>query len=208
MSNNRKNSSTLPLKAQAKALRGYLAEQGIELGHSKCLEAVARQHGFKNWDAASAFYGPSVAPFDSVEVGESGGPGLNSGRTKECRFCANGYRRAVHYDPEKHGHISEYMWVVLDTLLDRSRLGPVPVQVALQEARRTVSAWQYSGDNGMKWLPQAKADLADGGVRYVQVLWDNRLEKYKALEPEGRGILAKAKGVELPNSPTDPREIA
>jgi len=49
-----KNSSTAPLKTQAKALRKYLAEQGVELGHSKCLEAVARTQGFKNWDTASA----------------------------------------------------------------------------------------------------------------------------------------------------------
>ena len=51
--NNRKNSSTNPLKTQAKALRTYLSEQGIELGHGKCLEAVAGMYGYKNWDAAS-----------------------------------------------------------------------------------------------------------------------------------------------------------
>jgi hypothetical protein len=51
--NNRKSPSTALLKTKAKALRAYLAEQGIDLGHGKCLEAIARQHGFKNWDAAS-----------------------------------------------------------------------------------------------------------------------------------------------------------
>lgn len=50
----RENSSTAPLKTEAKALRKYLAEQGIELKHGKCLEAVARMHGFKNWDTACA----------------------------------------------------------------------------------------------------------------------------------------------------------
>lgn len=48
-----KNSSTAPLKTEAKALRKYLTEQGIELGHSKCLEAVARMRGFKNWDTVA-----------------------------------------------------------------------------------------------------------------------------------------------------------
>ena len=51
--NDSRNSSAAPLKTQAKALRQYLAEQGIEFGHSKCLEAVARSHGHKNWNTAS-----------------------------------------------------------------------------------------------------------------------------------------------------------
>lgn len=50
---NKKNSPTNLFKIEAKALRKYLGEQGIELGHSKCLEAVARMHGFKNWDTAA-----------------------------------------------------------------------------------------------------------------------------------------------------------
>ena len=53
----RTTSSTAPLKTQAKALRIYLAEQGTELTHSQALEAVARSHGFKDWNTASARHG-------------------------------------------------------------------------------------------------------------------------------------------------------
>ena len=62
--NSRKNSSTDSLKTEAKALRKYLTEQGLELGHSKCLEAVAQMHGYKNWDTVSAeFEAPAPALF-------------------------------------------------------------------------------------------------------------------------------------------------
>ena len=49
------NSSTASLKTQAKLLRAYLAERGVELTHSHALEAVARSRGFKDWNTASAF---------------------------------------------------------------------------------------------------------------------------------------------------------
>lgn len=76
----RKNSSTKPLKIEAKVLRKYLAEQGIELGHSKCLEAVAQMHGFKNWDTA-------VALFDA------GAPEQVPASTQEARSMAQAVRR-------------------------------------------------------------------------------------------------------------------
>jgi hypothetical protein len=66
--NDKTNSPTAPLKTQAKALRQYLAEQDIELGHSKCLEAVARTRGYKNWDTASAVYS-STLPIGTVPEG-------------------------------------------------------------------------------------------------------------------------------------------
>lgn len=56
----KENSSTGSLKTQAKALRTYLAEQDIEINHSKSLEAVARSHGFKDWNTASANAGVDV----------------------------------------------------------------------------------------------------------------------------------------------------
>ena len=58
----RKNSSAVSFKAEAKALRKYLAEQGIELGHSKCLEAISRSRGFKDWNTASATGTTKVIP--------------------------------------------------------------------------------------------------------------------------------------------------
>ena len=42
------------IKAQARLLRAYLASQGLELGHSKCLEAMAKVNGFRNWDTLGA----------------------------------------------------------------------------------------------------------------------------------------------------------
>lgn len=44
----------LDAKTMAKALRQGLAERTITLGHSDCLELVARQFGFANWNMLSA----------------------------------------------------------------------------------------------------------------------------------------------------------
>lgn len=41
-------------KSMAKALRKALAEQHIELSHGACLEIVARQFGFSEWNALKA----------------------------------------------------------------------------------------------------------------------------------------------------------
>lgn len=46
--------SFLESKAMAKALRLSLAESNIELSHSSCLELVARQFGFADWNVLSA----------------------------------------------------------------------------------------------------------------------------------------------------------
>lgn len=42
------------LKAQAKRLRTYLSTKNIEIGHSASLEALAAQHGFRDWNTLSA----------------------------------------------------------------------------------------------------------------------------------------------------------
>lgn len=41
-------------KAQARALRQRLAQQGIACGQSHALEEVARSHGFRDWNGLSA----------------------------------------------------------------------------------------------------------------------------------------------------------
>ena len=41
-------------KAQAKALRRALQAQGISISHSQTLEAVASQHGMKDWNTLCA----------------------------------------------------------------------------------------------------------------------------------------------------------
>ena len=56
------------LKDQAKRLRTTLAEAGEPVSHSRALELVARQHGYRDWNTAHAAIGnrPSGPP---VELG-------------------------------------------------------------------------------------------------------------------------------------------
>ncbi|MCC3859581.1 glyoxalase superfamily protein [Pseudemcibacter aquimaris] len=42
------------LKSQAKRLREYLSDQNIKLSHSAALEAIAKQHGYRDWNTLSA----------------------------------------------------------------------------------------------------------------------------------------------------------
>lgn len=41
-------------KAMAKSLRGCLAARSVSLSHSECLEIVAKQFGFADWNTLSA----------------------------------------------------------------------------------------------------------------------------------------------------------
>jgi hypothetical protein len=41
-------------KAMAKSLRGSLAARSVSLSHSECLEIVAKQFGFADWNTLSA----------------------------------------------------------------------------------------------------------------------------------------------------------
>jgi hypothetical protein len=41
-------------KAMARTLRGALADRNVSLSHSECLEIVARQFGFADWNTLSA----------------------------------------------------------------------------------------------------------------------------------------------------------
>ncbi len=52
------------LKSQAKRLRSELAQSGTELGHSRALELMAKQYGFKDWNTLHAAVGnrPQPAP--------------------------------------------------------------------------------------------------------------------------------------------------
>jgi alpha-mannosidase len=51
------NMNISELKAQAKRLRTYLATKNIELNHSALLEALAAQHGYRDWNTLSATFG-------------------------------------------------------------------------------------------------------------------------------------------------------
>lgn len=58
------------LKEQARRLRSSLARSGDPVSHSRALELVARQHGWRDWNTAHAALGirPSGPP---VELGGS-----------------------------------------------------------------------------------------------------------------------------------------
>ncbi len=45
------------LKSQAKRLRTELAHAGTELGHSRALELMAKQYGYKDWNTLHAAVG-------------------------------------------------------------------------------------------------------------------------------------------------------
>jgi hypothetical protein len=49
--------SFLDAKAMAKTLRQELQHRKIELGHSECLEVVAKQFGFRDWNTMAAATG-------------------------------------------------------------------------------------------------------------------------------------------------------
>ena len=44
----------LDAKTKAKALRKRLAAEGVELGHSKALERIAQDYGFRDWNGLRA----------------------------------------------------------------------------------------------------------------------------------------------------------
>lgn len=62
----RTNSSTAPLKAQAKRLRTHFGALGHSLSHSQALEAVAKSHGFKDWNTACAGAGEELEGFSET----------------------------------------------------------------------------------------------------------------------------------------------
>ena len=66
-------SHTLPTieaaKAQAKRLRATLAADGNTVGHSRSLELLAHQYGYKDWNTLHAAIGNRPPP-SPVEVGQ------------------------------------------------------------------------------------------------------------------------------------------
>ncbi len=56
------------LKAEARALRDERAATGTALGHGQALEEIARRHGYRDWNTASAAVPHRVAT--PVQVGQ------------------------------------------------------------------------------------------------------------------------------------------
>ena len=57
------------LKAQARRLRATLAADGTSIGHSRALELLAHQHGYKDWNTLHAAIGNRLPP-SPVAVGD------------------------------------------------------------------------------------------------------------------------------------------
>lgn len=60
--------SAASLKSEAKSLREERAAAGSPIGHSAALEAVARRHGYRDWNTAHAALPERVAT--PVQVGQ------------------------------------------------------------------------------------------------------------------------------------------
>lgn len=60
--------TTASLKAEAKALRAERDLAGSPLGHGAALEEIARRHGYRDWNTASAALPERVA--SPVQVGQ------------------------------------------------------------------------------------------------------------------------------------------
>lgn len=58
-------------KAMAKSLRGSLAARSVLLSHSECLEIVAKQFGFADWNTLSAKFDVNSERLASPELSES-----------------------------------------------------------------------------------------------------------------------------------------
>ena len=58
------------LKAQAKRLRATLQSDGETVSHSRSLELIARQHGFRDWNTLHAAAGNDVRAGAPVALGE------------------------------------------------------------------------------------------------------------------------------------------
>jgi hypothetical protein len=81
-------------KTMAKSLRDYLVDRNVSLSHSTCLEIVARQFGFADWNTLSAklpAHRGLETPFGEVETHPEKDGTSQMSRTavpwSTCSFC-------------------------------------------------------------------------------------------------------------------------
>jgi hypothetical protein len=81
-------------KTMAKSLRDYFVDRNVSLSHSTCLEIVARQFGFADWNTLSAklpAHGGLETPFGKVETHPEKDGTSQMSRTaapwSTCSFC-------------------------------------------------------------------------------------------------------------------------
>lgn len=69
-------------KAMAKSLRGSLAANDVSLSHGKCLEIVAKQFGFADWNTLSARLDVASDPIETGRLSRAAIP-----EQLVCSFC-------------------------------------------------------------------------------------------------------------------------
>lgn len=75
-------------KAMAKSLRGSLAARSVSLSHSECLEIVAKQFGFADWNTLSAKFDVDSDPIASPQPSKPDEAGQASPPEQlSCSFC-------------------------------------------------------------------------------------------------------------------------
>jgi hypothetical protein len=81
-------------KAMARLLRAAMAERNISLRHSECLEIVARQFGFADWNTLSAKLPAEERPLTPLRVPELPPPTAETEMVRAaapeqlcCSFC-------------------------------------------------------------------------------------------------------------------------
>jgi len=102
------------LKSEAKALREERAKAGTALTHGAALEAIARQHGYRDWNTASAALPDRIAI--PVQVGQRvEGTYLGrpfSGLTVAMKLLADMRHYEVTVAFDKPVNVSRFDWPV------------------------------------------------------------------------------------------------
>ena len=91
------------LKEQAKRLRRDLAADGAVIGHSRSLELLAHQHGYKDWNTLHAAVGNQppaspVVPGQRVRGHYLGQPFEGKVKALESFSRTDRFRIALHFD--------------------------------------------------------------------------------------------------------------
>ena len=86
-------------KAMVKFLRAAMAERNISLRHSECLEIVARQFGYADWNTLSATLPAEERPLAPLPVPELPSPTAEAKTARTAapeRLCCSFCRKSEH----------------------------------------------------------------------------------------------------------------
>ena len=150
----------LDAKLMAKQLRQRLAEKSVELGHSECLELVASQFGYADWNTLAA----RIALSKQRDDDGAGGVRFRSA-TPILRIFHRDQARAFYLD-----YLGFHLdWI--DAPLDDAA-GPAPLYTQISRNKLVLHLSEHHGDGSpgsshwiaMKGLDAFHAELA--GKRY------------------------------------------